>query len=341
MGPTEAGRKAKMLYQEETLARMVALQKRHAWDLEASIDWKRRIDLARPLVPLDDDAILFPGASQEERLAISQMMGLLIATCIHEMEECLIRLRRECWDAPRERTPISPEFKELGELFFEEELKHSAAFRRYTERYAEECGLEPADLESILPKIRGSKAEQVLRLHLRSGGQSFWWIVALVEQEFLQLYHSFRPFRDQLEPLYFEIHERHFEEEARHVSFPYLMIELARARQSGPIAMLHSRSDFAFAQIVQSLWAMMSLRRLKEVRRIAHRHPILRALAEALPKLESLPSHRALWKVFTSAPYVSSLVNPFWHPKTLKTAQDGGAIVIPFPAPEKSGLVRW
>ena len=292
-------------------------------------------------MPLDEDAILFPGASSEERLAISQIMGLLVATCIHEMEECLIRLRRECWDEPRQRTPLSPEFRDLGELFFEEELKHSTAFRRYTEKYAAECGIEPADLAAILPKIQGSKAEQMLRLHLRTGGQGFWWIVALVEQEFLQLYHAFRPFRRQLEPLYFEIHEKHFEEEARHVSFPYLMVELARARQSAPVALVHSRSDFAFAQIVQSLWAVMSLRRLQEVRRIAHRHPIFAALASALPKLESVPSHRALWKLFTSAPYISSLVNPYSHPRTLQAAQSRGAIVIPFPAPEKSRLVPW
>ena len=46
------------------------------------------IDLNKPLVALDDKVSFFR-AEPEQWLAISQIMGLIIATSISEMEECL------------------------------------------------------------------------------------------------------------------------------------------------------------------------------------------------------------------------------------------------------------
>lgn len=201
--------------------------------------------------------------------------------------------------------------------------------------------MDPADLSRILPKIENTRTESLLRMHLRAGGTSFWWIVALVEQEFLHLYRCFRPFKERMDPLYYEIHEKHFEEEARHASFPYLMVELTRAGRHGPIGLLHDRADFALAQTLQAVWGVLSLRRIQEVRKVAHRHPIFSALASALPKLQSIPSHRSVWRLFTSVPYASSFMNSNHHPRTLETARAAGAVILPFPSLEESRLVAW
>ena len=82
------------------------------------INWEKKIDLTRPLIALDEHAFLFPGASKEQRLVISQMMGLIIARCVTEMEECLVRLRPLCWEKLKRKFPVSPEFNELGDQFF-------------------------------------------------------------------------------------------------------------------------------------------------------------------------------------------------------------------------------
>jgi hypothetical protein len=329
------------LYDEESLAKLAALQRKHAWDLEEEIDWGRGIDLQKPLVALDGDALLFPGASAEQRLAISQMMGLVIAAAIFEMEECLIRLRRESWESLRDRMPVGPEFSELGELFFEEELKHSTAFKRYTENYAHALGVDLKELLGVLPALENTRTEKLIKVDLKTRGQTFWWIVANVEQEFLRIYHSLRPFKDRLDPLYFEIHQRHFEEEARHAPFPYLVLELLAERSPQPFRFIHSRADVAAAQVLQTLWTLASLRRLKGVKKFEGVHPFFDTLVSAIPILEAMPAPQVVWKLLTTTPYVSSLVNLNSHPKVCEEAQARGAVVLPFPEFEGKPLVRY
>lgn len=322
------------------MARQIQTQLKHAWDLEKSFDWSRSIDTQLPLVPLDEQAILFPGAGQEERLAISQAMGLIIAACICEMEESLLRLRHECWDEVHARLPVNPEFRQLGDLFFEEERKHSTAFRRYMEKFAHALGIELQDLERILPRIERTKSEFLLRRNIRGGGLSFWWIVAIVEQEFLNLHRCIHPFREKLEPFYVEIHRKHFEEEARHASFPYLVLELLAERGGRrPMNFLHVKGDLAFAQVLQTCWAVDSLRKVKNVRDLQHKHPFFGALARVLPLLEGQHPARIIWKLLKSAPYVSSLVNLTSHRIVQRHADRLGALKVPFPAHEPVKLV--
>lgn len=328
-------------YDEQSIARLASLQRERAWDLEKSIAWETRIDLNKPLVPLDEDAILFPGASREERLAISQMMGLIIASSIFELEECLIHLKHECWDKIHRRFPVSPEFTDLGELFFIEERKHSTVFRRYVDKFAEEAGIDPAALRAILPQVRKSKTEFLIKQDLKSGGQSFWWIVAIVEQEFLLIYHALRPFRSVLEPLYFSIHEKHFEEEARHSPFPYLMLDLMKERSSVPLHGLRNRVSLVVAQLLQAAWAVSSLQKIRQINKMKKIHPLFDAFSNALPLLDRLPKGLVLWRLLTNAPYVSSLLNPSAHHKILRFASQSGALTIPFPEYENKKLVNY
>lgn len=329
------------LYDEESLGKLARLQRQHAWDLEKEIDWNRGIDLRKPLVALDQDALLFPGASSEQRLAISQMMGLVIAAAIFEMEECLIRLRRESWETLRDRMPVGPEFTDLGELFFQEEIKHSTAFKRYTGRYAQALGVELPELLAVLPSLENTRTEKLLRVDCKTSGKTFWWIVANVEQEFLRIYHSLRPFKAQLDPLYFEIHQRHFEEEARHAPFPYLVLDLLAERSPQPFRAIHRRADVAAAQVLQTLWTLSSLRRLKGVKKFAGKHPFFDTLISAFPILESMPAPQVVWKLLTTTPYVSTLVNLNSHTKVTEAAQAQGALVLPFPEHDPKPLVKY
>ncbi|MEW6056787.1 MAG: hypothetical protein AB1540_09240 [Bdellovibrionota bacterium] len=328
------------LYDEESLIKMVELQKATQWDLEKAIDWQLPIDLNKPLVPLDEKALFFPGAGKEERLAISQMMGLVIAAAICEMEESLIRLRSVGWDQLAAKYPVNPEFVELGEQFFAEEEKHSEAFRRYLKKFADTAGIEFEVLREVLPVIESTKTEFILRKNLELGGYSFWWIVAQVEQEFLLLYNALAPFKQSLEPLYFDIHRKHFEEEARHASFPYLLLELLITRSTHPLNLVHQKADLMVSQLLQAMWTVNSLSRLKKLKKIKQKHPLFDALLKVYPLFEKQPVHRIFWGLFTSVPYVSSLVNPFYHRKFLKFTERMGAFSIPFPAPEPAPLLK-
>ncbi|MCC7441577.1 MAG: hypothetical protein IT285_08090 [Bdellovibrionales bacterium] len=329
------------LYDAESLARLAERQREGHWDLDRDIPWERSVDLSRGLVPLDDAALLFPGAERDQRRVISQFMGLVIAAAIYEMEEALLRLRKECWQDIRERHAVSPAFEDLGDLFFEEESKHSAAFRRFVQVFARAQGIDPEDLSSILPRVQGTVEERWLRANAKKGGRSFWWIVALVEQEFLLLYHAFKPFKDSLDPLYFTIHERHFEEEARHAPFPYLVLELLGDRERGLSRLLRGKIDLPAAQLVQAEWALRNLGKAKQVRRLASTHPFFEAIAACLPHLDQVPRHRQAWSLLTSVPYVSSFLNATAHRRVLREARDLGAWVLPFPGLRPSKLVGY
>lgn len=330
------------LYDEKRLERLIRFQSDRAWDLEKSLPWDLTIDLNKPLVPLDENALFFPGAGKEERLVISQMMGLIIAACICEMEECLLRLRKQCWTDIHHRHPVSPEFIELGELFFEEEKKHSSAFRRYIEKFAETMGIELKTLMDVLPIVQGSLSEKILERNIKAGGMSFWWLVATVEQEFLSMHYAMEPHHEVLEPLYYDIHLKHFEEEARHASFPYLMLELLNDRTSlGLRDRLHKKGDLLFAQLLLAGWSAHALQKTKLVRDLRGTHPFFDALAAAFPHIEKLPPGRVLWEFFTRAPYVSSLTNPNSHKKIQRFAETTGSLALPFPQLSTNKLVRW
>lgn len=326
------------LYDEGALAKLTELQRDKAWDLEASIDWNTGIDFNKPLVSLDDNALFFPGASCEQRTAISQMMGLIIATCICEMEECLIRFKKISWIDIINRYPVSPEFFELGEQFFEEEVKHSTAFRRYLHLFSQGLGVDPEDLRKTLPLVEKTKTEWILKKNIERGGLAFWWVVAQVEQEFLLLYHSMAPHKKDLEPLYFTLHQKHFEEEARHAPFPYLMLNLLSTRVKHPFQILHTKIDLALSQGLQLFWAGHSLHRTRAIKKIADKAPLFKIIAEVLPLLEKQPPWKVFWSFLTSAPYVSPLVNPKYHLQISRFSKSLGAWSLPFPAPNPKPL---
>jgi hypothetical protein len=53
-------------------------QRKYAWDLMEDIPWSRGIDTSKYFLPLDRDAIAFPGCAEEQKLALSQLLGLIV-----------------------------------------------------------------------------------------------------------------------------------------------------------------------------------------------------------------------------------------------------------------------
>lgn len=325
------------IFDDEAVLKQLKLQQSLAWDLDKDIPWGP-VDLNKFLVPLDDDALLFPGASQEQKLAISQMMGLVMASAICEMEESLMRLREKCWENLILENPVNPEFKALGDQFFLEEEKHAASFRRFILRFCLDMGLDPDELRSILPLVEQTKTEWFLEKHLDTGGAAFWWIIAEVEQEFLYLYHAMRPFQKQLEPLHFAIHKRHFEEEVRHLNFPHMFLKLISERQDGGVLAALRKTDLVFAQGLKAAWTAATLKRLMKVEDLKATHPFYDILASALPLMKKQNFIELGWKLIVKTPYISSFMNHRYHHKFSHIIEELGVWTLPFPKPNPSSL---
>jgi len=329
------------LYDEKSLLKLLKLQKKHNWDLETSFNWDAPIDLEKPLVALDKQAFLFPGASKEQRIVISQMMGLLIASAIASMEDFLIAQEKPCWHDIYQKTPVSPEFVDLGNHFFEEEKKHSLSFKRYIEKFAHQVNVDLDDLQSILPKIENTLAESALMNNLKSGGHAFWWLVVIAEQVFLNIYFNLKPFQKHIEPLYYDLHKKHFEEEAKHAPFPYLLLELLIDRHPHPTNMLHAKADLAFAQLIQTSWTLGALNRIKKVNHLSDKNSFFRVLKDVLPLMDKIGPIKVLWKLLSETPYVSSFVNPGSAKKIQRFAQGYGSVSLPFPVYNPQKLVNY
>ncbi len=317
----------------EKLAAQVVRQRKHAFDLNADIPWQVPIDYTRFLLPLDSDAIAFPGAAPEQRLALSQLMGLIINSTIAEMESVIHVLRHDAWTKPLRAYPANPEMWELGDLFFEEENKHALVFNRYNRLFCEQAGLDPEQVDRLLPKAFGSWFLHAIRANARSGGTAFWWVVASVEEVSLELFRQIQKDKNGVEPLYLTVHKRHAEEEARHHNYAFLMLELLSQKNVGLAQRLRRKTDLLFAQVFSTGWVLSELHRIFEVKGMRSDHPFYETLAGCLPLFDKVPLSTLLQKLFVSAPYVGLVLNTKNHKKTHQLSQTLGMLSAPFPEP--------
>lgn len=323
---------------EAAIARILERQKRLAFDLEKGVDWDRRIDLTRYFVPLDPDALVFPEAGPEERRALSQYLGLVIAQTFAEMETALVQVKDAVWKRNLELYPINPEFSALGEQFFAEEDKHSRMFKRYLRIFAEQTGLELEELNRVLPAVSGSMLQKALRLNSEFGGHALWWVLTLVEEASIAIFKQMRPFEDRLDPLYFEIHKRHFEEEVRHSPYSYWMLEHLHTRNRSALSVVFRKTDLLLAQALEVSWTLTALSRIRHARQLRSKHPFYAGLARLLPLLVTRSPFEIIRSLFVSAPFVSMLLNPNHHDGFQKMAASLRAFEFPIPSPRKVEL---
>ncbi|MBI3288345.1 MAG: diiron oxygenase [Elusimicrobia bacterium] len=298
---------------ERALARMLARQKKMSWDFEQSIDWDRGIDMRRPFVPLDHDNLVFPDASREQRLALSQYLGLVIAQTFGEMETALVQAKDLVWKRSLQLYPINPEFEALGDQFFDEEEKHARMFKRFLRAFAAQTGIEPEDLTRILPTVSGSLLHKTLRLNSVIGGHALWWVLTLVEEISIVIFKQIRPFKKDIDPLYFDIHRRHFEEEVRHSPYSYWMIEHLYKRDKSLANVVFRKTDLMLAQALEISWTLSSLSRIRNTYGLRRKHPFYATLTSCIPLLVKLSPVEIIRRLFVTAPFVSLLLNPQYH----------------------------
>lgn len=326
---------------ERALARLLERQRRLAWDFETAVPWEKGVDLSRPLVPLDKDALVFPDATAEQRLALSHYLGLIMAQTFAEMEIALVSVKDLVWKKNLERYPVNPEFEALGESFFEEEAKHARMFQRYLKVFAAETGTSLEDLTSVLPSVTGSMLMKTLKLNSEIGGHSLWWVLTLVEEVSILIFKQMRPFKKVLDPLYYEVHRRHFEEEVRHGPYSYWMIEHLYKRNKSLAGVVFRKTDLALAQALEISWTLSSLSRIKNSFWLRHSHPFYARLFSCIPLLRKLSPLEIIRKLFVSAPFVSLLLNPSQHQDYQSLIVKLRAVPIPTPKPRPGIMSAW
>lgn len=319
---------------EGALEALLHQQKRMAFDEFSAISWRRGVDFSKPFLPLDDKNIAFPNISKAEKLVVSQFMGMLIASTISELEITMQRLRDFCWRPFMQRYATNPELINLGEEFFDEEAKHARIFQKFLDLCAKELKLDPEDLKNILPRVNPGYIDTTLRKNFSTGGMALWWIVAGVEEESTLIFRQMKTAQKSLDPLYYELHQRHFEEEARHAPYAFMMIELAQNHTTGFFQKMSQKFDLILSESLKILWLTFELTKSLNVSHLKNHHPYFKTLHGLLPKLKERSWIGLAGSLMTETPYLSTFINPLCHPHLKKTIAKTKAFGLPFPEPQ-------
>jgi hypothetical protein len=301
-------------------------------------DWQLPIDTNRYFLPIDDDAIAFPGANAEQRVVLSQLLGLVINATISEMEVVANKLKDVAWRQILRDYPVNPEMFDLGEQFFDEEAKHAALFQRFQNKFCDQYGIELEDLQQIMPEAYGSTFQAAIRRNAQAGGHAFWWVVAMVEEVSVLIFQQMYKHRSKLDPMYFQIQKKHFEEESRHTNYAFLMLELIRKKNAAHGRRFHQKTDLLYSELFSTGWVVSELEKVFNASRLAKKHEFFAKISECLPLMRKLSLPELAKRLFVSAPYISSVINPRYHRLTPLTAQKHEAWMLPFPEPEPAML---
>lgn len=307
--------KSKNPFDREALSRQIEIQKKHAWDLEEDFSWDLGIDFQKPFAPLDENNIVLPGLSEEQRIAWSHLLGMMINETISEMECSLPKLKLTAWEQSLDRLPVNPEMYELGEMFFDEEVKHAESFLKYRDIFCHQTGIDPKDLRRLLPNGLGSHFQHRIVKNAEAGGKAFWWIVAAVEETSVQVFKAAHSKKKEIDPLYYQLHLRHAEEEMRHENYAFLMLTLPDPSQQGLRGRLQKKTDQLLAELVAAPWILTELMKIYRAKDLKQKHPFFEAIASVLPILESMNKAQIMKTLWQDAPYVSWFINSKYRHK--------------------------
>lgn len=322
---------------EEYLEQLLHQQQTMAWNALDCVEWQRGVDFNKPFVPLDENNIAFPTVSKEERLVISQYMGMMIASVFSEMEITMDRLKKSCWEPLMKRYATSPELIALGDNFFIEEAKHAVVFQRFLDLCAEKLNLDPDDLKSTLPRVRDSYVDKVIESNAFIDGLSMWWIVATVEEESQLIFRQLKPHKKHLDPVYYQLHQRHFEEEARHAPYAFIMLEMG-AQKKAPWHKLIRKTDYLVSEILKSFWLFFELYKSLDVSHLKNHNEFYKILHQLRPKLSDQNLMSMFGSMLNKTPYISAFVNPLFHPYLKKEIANRRVFKLPLPEPEIATL---
>ena len=288
---------------------VVARMRRNAWDLDRDFAWDAPIDVDKPLLPLAQIDRVFPGLDDDERLVLSQLFGLVVAQMFSDAEQFLNKTREQLWGEFERLFAGYPALLELGTQFFDEERKHAEMFRRYITAWLVARGLDVERFFAEQPRFSESWQHRVILRNAARGGLAFWWIVLLAEEESPLIYRHLEDAPDDIEPLYLQIHRKHFEEEARHATFAYTAMAYLADRLHGLEGARRRRTDVMLAQTMQiSFMAEAIVRRQRNLPDPTI-HPWIAVVVRAMTKVGRLPA-RHLFRVFFREP---TLIGPFMN----------------------------
>ena len=311
---------------------LVGLMRRKAWDLDADFSWEAPIDVTKPLLPLAQIDRMFPRLEVDERLALSQLFGLVVAQIFSDAEQFLNTTRDTLWADFERLFGNHPGLLDLGTQFFDEERKHAEMFRRYITRWLLARGLDPVRFFERQPRFSESWQHRVILRNAARGGLSFWWIVLLAEEESPLIYKYLEEAADDIEPLYLRVHRKHFEEEARHATFAYTAMAYLADRMHGLAGAVHRRSDIILCQLMQWSFMLQAFAQQRRELETAPDHPWVDTVTRAMAKVQRLPLGH-LFRVFFREP---TLVGPFFnfrfHENMVEMARTRGLWSFPLPA---------
>ena len=168
----------------------------------------------------------------------------------------------------------------------------------------------------------------------KSGGFAFWWMVASVEEASVEVFRHLRAHEKGIEPLFYSIHRRHLEEEARHRNYAFLMLDLIYRQPASFGERIRRKTDSLRAQALTTAWVLSELTKIYEVKRIRHEHPFFETIASCLPLLKEVSWIDLVRKLFISSPFLSLVLNPKHHRLARKAASQLGVLSFPFPEPK-------
>lgn len=326
-------------YDHNFLRHQIKWQSDHHFDLDNDIDWKSGINREAFFLPVDMDAIAFPGATEAQRRTLSQLMGLIVNSTISEMEVVANKLKNVAWRRILSEYPVNPEMITLGEMFFDEEAKHAKLFQNYLDVFMKQEGIDPQDLDVILPKAFGSTFQSAIRKNAQWGGHAFWWVVAMVEEVSVLIFQQLFRHRKNIDPLFYQIHRKHFEEESKHTHYAFMMLEVINDKCQGPKRSFFKKTDLMFSEIFSTVWVMSELHKIFQVEKLRGKHPFFDELADCLPLMRQLSWPELVKKLFVSAPYVSLILNKNYHHLSLQSAKDHRALHLRYPKPKLADTV--
>ena len=327
------------IFDEQRLARQLEIQKRKSWDFDKDIEWSRGIDLSKFLLPLDNKKSILPNASANETRVISQLMGLVVASTISQLEDVACKLKGPVWENFLNKHPVNPELYSLGEQFFEEEKKHSRTFTRYIDMFANEVNVDPSDLKELLPSTNDSLVEKIYTLNSNLGGMAMWWLISAVEEEAIMFYHLINEVKTDIDPLYYQIHRCHFEEEVRHKSYAEMMLEVHGQFANGPSSKLFKKIDFIIAEVLNMSWTFKQLIKIKKLKKFKNHHEFFHTLERCLDHINEMSYHQLIYTLFTSTPYVSHTLHLSEHSHVKEMLTRYNSFNLPIPG-SKLGDVK-
>lgn len=298
------------IFNEKKIERLYRLQIEKEVDFEERIPWNLGVDISKPGLPLSQTLDFLNFSCPEEKLALSQLMGLIVASTISELETVANALKKPCFIDIFNKYPVNPEMMALGEQFFKEEQKHAAAFQRYIDIFAATVDIEPKMMKSFLPSAQNSHFIRGLyHLNAKAGGMALWWLVAAVEEESILIFRHLNAHKGICDPLYEEIHRCHFEEEVRHKSYACMMIELVNQISKKPNTLLLKRIDFLMAETLNISWTFKELLKTRKLKSLKTHHPFFFHISNVLEKMDAYRPLDLVNILFNESPYISSALH--------------------------------